>query len=239
MNADVYDAQDVPDETRNAQMKLREQMRAARAKYSGGVEVAEDDPLAKDKKKASKALKKVERTLANLPSDFSELPRLSKIPFERSRQSEFYRVFREGEEEMREAERLRELEKLGRPPNYDLLPRDERDRINTNLRKQRSRDRKRKPSSKPAIALLPVASIASDSLHFRLRDMLRSLEKWALVSSNPLAPQLRKRDQQLALIRAAAMYARYFNQHSKPPSRSVLANGLAARETRRVVGLMY
>ena len=32
-------------------MKLREQLRAARIKYSGGVEVAEDDPLAKDKKK--------------------------------------------------------------------------------------------------------------------------------------------------------------------------------------------
>jgi predicted transposase YdaD len=62
------------------------------------------------------------------------LPRIAKIPLERSRANEFYRVLSEGEEEMREAERLRELEKLGRPANYDLLARDEKLRIDAKLR---------------------------------------------------------------------------------------------------------
>ena len=41
---------------------------------------------------------------------------------------------------MREAERLRELEKLGRPANYDLLARDERHRIDANERQRRHRE---------------------------------------------------------------------------------------------------
>jgi hypothetical protein len=218
--AEAYEAQDVLDEARKEPMKLREQMHAKLAEINGG------DPLAKDKKKASNALKKVGRTLADLPPDWDKLPRITKIPLERSRQSEFYRVFREGEEEMREAERLRELEKRGRPANYDLLPVDERDRINVNIRQRQHRDKKRKHPSKPTVVPLPVADIAPDMLRHTLANMLRSLEKWAVNYSTPLARQLRKREQQLALIRAAAAYARYFNSHDEPPSRSDLAKGL-------------
>jgi hypothetical protein len=224
--AEAYEAQDVLDEARKEPNKLREQMRAARAKYSGGIEVAKDDPLANEKKKIANTLKKVGRTLADLPPDFWKLPRIAKIPLERSRESEFYKVFREGEEEMREAERLRDLEKRGLPANYDLLPRDEKDRININARQRRHRDKKRTSASKPPVAPLPVADIAPDMLRSTIHKMWRSLEKWAVNYSTPLARQLRKPEQQRALIRAAAAYARYFSQHDEPPSHVELAKSL-------------
>lgn len=228
--AEAYESQDVLDEARKEPNKLREQMRAARAKYSGGVEVAkDDDPLALEKKKVAKTLNKVGRTLADLPPDWDKLPRTTKIPCERSRQSELYRVFREGEEEMREAERLRELEKRGRPANYDLLARDERHRIDANERQRRHRDKKRKPPSKPTSAPLPLANahiLSSGARH----GISRSLDIWTRAGSTPLARQLRKPEQQRALINAAAAYAWYFDRHSKAPSRSVLAKMLRCTE---------
>ena len=211
--AEAYEAQDVLDEARKEPNKLREQMHAKLAEINGG------DPLAKDKKKVSNALKKVGRTLADLPPDFWKLPRIAKISGERSRENAFYRVYTEGE-------RQRELEKRGRPANYHLLPVDERDRINVNIRQRRHRDKKRKPPSKPAVAPLPVTDIAPDMLRSTLRKMWRNLEKWAVNYSTPLARQLRKPEQQRALIRAAAAYARYFSQHDEPPSHVELAKWL-------------
>jgi hypothetical protein len=199
--------------------ELRELIRAAHVKYSGGVEVAKGDPLATDKKKIANTLKKVGRTLADLPPDFWMLPRTAKIPGERSRQSELHRVYAE-------AERPHELEKSGRPANYDRLPVDEQRRIDTTLRQRRHRDKKPKPPTKPTVAPLPVVYIAPDSLGFTLHRMWRSLDAWTSVSSTPLARQLRKPEQQRALIRAAAAYARYFNWYGKPPSRFDLSKGL-------------
>jgi hypothetical protein len=60
--------------------------------------------------------------------------------------------------------------------------------------------------------------------------MWRRLDSWTRGGSTPLARQLRKPEQQRALIRAAAAYARYFNWHGKPPSRSVLAKKLRSTE---------
>lgn len=221
--AEAYEAQDVLDEARKEQ--LREQMRAKLAEINGG------DPLAKDKKKISNALKKVGRTPADLPPDFWDLPRIAKIPCERSRQSEFYRVCEEGQEEMREAERLRELEKHGRPANYDRLPWDERHRIDANIRQRQHRDKTRKPPSKPTVAPLPVAYVAPDMLSITLQKMSRSLDTWTRAGSTPLARQLRKPEHRSALIRAAAAYARYFNTpHQKPPSRAELAKKLRCSE---------
>lgn len=220
------EAQDTLDEERREPTKLQVQMRATRARLNGGIDVASDDPLATDKIKIAKALKKVGRTLADLPPDWDKLPRISKIPFERSRQSELYRVFGEGEEEMREAERLRELEKRGRPANYDLLPVDERNRINGNIRQRKHRDEKRKPASKLMITPLPVAQIATSDLRSTLIAMRKSLEKWVVNYSTPLSRQLRKPEKQLAIIKAAAAYARYFNQHGEIPSQVALAKWL-------------
>lgn len=227
--AEAYEGQDVLDKARKAQPKYLEQLRAARIKYNSGIEVAEDDPLALEKKMVAKKLNKVERTLADLPPDFWKLPRIRKIPGERSRQSELSRVFGEGEEEMRGVERLRELEKLGRPANYDLLARDEKERIGRKLRQRRSRDKKRKPSSKLAIA--PLSAAITDMLSSSERHgMARRLEIWTRASSPPLAPQLRKPEKQHALMKATAAYAWYFNRHSKPPSRSALAKLLRCTE---------
>jgi hypothetical protein len=234
-----YEAQDMFDEARKEPMTLREQMRAARAKLNGGVEGAEDDPLAKDRKKIAKTFQKVGRTLADLPADWDKLPRITKIPGERSRQSEFYRVFCEGEEEMREAERQRELEKRGRPANYHLLPFDEKLRIDANARQRRHRDKKRKPPSKPTVAPLPVADIARDMLRDTLVNMLRRLEKWAVNYSTPLARQLRKPEQQRALIRAAAAYARIAASTTSRRHMQSWQNGFAAPKTKRDASLMY
>ena len=131
---------------------------------------------------------------------------------------------------MREAERLRELEKRGRPKNFDRLPLDERHRVDANIRQRKHRDKTRTTVSKPPIALLPVADIAPDMLSSTLTNMLRRLDIWARAGRSPRARQWRKREQQLALIRVAAAYARYFNLHDKPPPRSDLAKKLGWTE---------
>lgn len=220
---------DLEDEAHRNKMNLREQIRAAIAKYNGGVEFGED-PLEKEKKKVAKALNKVGRTLADLPSDWDTLPKIAKVPGERSRQNELFRVFEEGEKQMRDAERLHELERRGRPPNYDLLPRAEKIRIDANIRKRRERDKKRKPPSTSAAALLPVANVGGADLRNKLHEMLRTLNIWANSSTNPRARQLRKREHQLALVKAAAAYARYFHQHDGPPSHAELARWLRRSE---------
>jgi hypothetical protein len=212
------------DEAHKEPNNLRELMRATLAKITG--EIHDDDQLAKDKKKVRNALKKVGRTLADLPADFWELPRIAKIPGERSRQSEFYRIVREVQEEMRKAEVLRELEKRGRPANYHDLPVGQQHRINVNIRQRRHRDKMRKPSSKPTVTPLPLADIAGGDLRFTLIEMSRRLNIWARAGSNPRARQLREPVRQKALIRAAAMYSRYFNQHHKAPSQVELAKWL-------------
>lgn len=204
--------------------KLLEQIRAARIKYSGGVDISSDDPLANEKRRVANLLKKVGRTLADLPRDWDTLSRTARDG-ERSRQSELYRVLEAGREEMREAERLHELEKCGLPANYDLLPRDEKDRINVNLRQRRHRGKMPKPSAKSIIAL-PMADVGPESLRGTLIKMSRSLENWALYRDTPRARQLRKPEQQKVLLRAAAIYARHFNSHGKPPSHGDLAKGL-------------
>jgi hypothetical protein len=218
---EAYEAQDLLDEARKKRIELLEQLRATRAKINGGARVAPNDPLATEEKKVSNTLKKVGCTLTDLPSDFWKLPRIAKIPGERSRQNELHRV-------CAEAKRLRELEKRGRPANYDLLPFDEKLRIDANIRQRRHREKKRAlnpPPSKPTVAPLPLAN--ADMLSSTARHTMSDrLNIWTRASSTPLARQLRKPEQQRALIRAAAAYAWYFDRHSKPPSRSALAKML-------------
>jgi hypothetical protein len=72
--AEAYEAQDVLDEARKEPNKLREQMRAARAKINGGVGVAPDDPLATDKIRVARYLKKYDRTPDDLPAGFWDEP---------------------------------------------------------------------------------------------------------------------------------------------------------------------
>ena len=132
---------------------------------------------------------------------------------------------------MREAERLQELRKRGWPLNYDLLPRDEQDRINTNARQQRHREKIPKPPAKLTVTL-PIADVGPESLNDALIKMSRSLENGALYRGTPRARQLRKPEQQKALIRTAAIYAGYFNSHGKPPSHVDLAKCFIAQKTK-------
>jgi hypothetical protein len=222
--AEAYESQDVLDEARKEPNKLREQMRAALARINGGLDFASDDPLAKDKRRVANALKKVGRTLSDLPRDWDTLNRTARDG-QRSRQSEFHRVLEAGREEMREAERLQELKKRGRPANYDLLPRDKKDRINTNARQRRHRDKMPKPPAKLTVTL-PIADVRPESLRGALIKMSCSLDNWALYRDTSRARQLREPAQQRALIKAAAAYARYFAQHDEPPSHVELAKGL-------------
>lgn len=82
------------DEARKDRAKLLELVRAWRSKFYDGVVIPENDPLATEKKKAARTLKKVGLKLDALPGDWETLPRLSKIPGERSRQNELYKIGR-------------------------------------------------------------------------------------------------------------------------------------------------
>jgi hypothetical protein len=210
------EVKDIPNEAPREPTELQVQMRAARARLSGGLDIASDDPLAKDKRRVNNALQKVGRTLSDLPRDWDTLSRTA-ADGKRSRQSEFHRVLEAGREEMREAERLQELKKRGRPLNYDSLPRDEKDRIDNKARQRRHRDKIPKPPAKLTVTL-PIADVGPESLRDTLIKMSHSLDNWALYRGTPTARQLRNPERQKALIRAAAAYARYFGKHHKSPS---------------------
>jgi hypothetical protein len=234
------EAQDVLDKTREAAMNLREQMHAARVRIDGGVKVSADDPLAIDKRRVAKTLKRVGRTSADLPPDFWRLRQTAIFSGERSRRSELYRICAEGEAEQREAERLLESARRGRPANYDLLPVDERKKIDGKIRQQKHRGKRPKPASKPSAAPLPVAQIAGGDLRSTLIAMRKSLEKWVVNYSTPLSRQLRRREKQLAIIRTAAAYSRFYQQYDKLPSHSELAKWLHCSndQARRRVDLL-
>lgn len=224
-------------ETHSEPTRLPELIRAARIKIAGGIDIAPDDPLAKDKRKVANALKKVGRTLADLPANWDTLPRIAKIPGERSRQNELFQVL---EEATRQAKERRELEKRGRPANYHLLPLDQRKRLDANIRQRRHRSKIRTHLSKPALKPLPVAYVAPDSLRSALVDMSRRLEGWASWENTPRSRQLRNKRQQMALIRAAATYAHYFAKHNRPPTHNELAKylKLSRHQTRRRLNVL-
>jgi hypothetical protein len=201
-------------------------VRAKLAEIDGGVAISPDDPLATEKKKVANKLKKVGRTLNDLPPDWDKLPETAKIPGERSRRNELYRVLEEGKAEMHEAARLRELELGGRPENYDRLSRAERERVEAKLRKRRQRAKESKSASKPTGAPLPIAHVAPDGLRHTLIVMQHKLEKWASGSNEPRPRQFRNRKRQLVLIRAALWYFRFFQQHQRCPSHAELGRWL-------------
>jgi hypothetical protein len=201
-------------------------VRAKRIEIDGGVAISPDDPLAAEKKKVAFALKKVGRTLNDLPPNWDKLPRFTLIAGERTRQDEFFRVFKEGESEIAEAKRIRDLESRGYPANYDDLPRDVRERLDGKLRKRRQRAKESKPASKPRSALLPIAYVSGGDLRSVLKDMLRKLGKWALDASDPRARQLREPKEQRELVKAAAAYSRFFQESERPPTQVEMAKWL-------------
>jgi hypothetical protein len=75
-----------------------------------------------------------------------------------------------------------------------------------------------------------IQELSGQTLRDALIKMSRSLDNWALYRGTPRARQLRKPEQQKALIRTAAIYARYFNSHGKPPSHVDLAKMLHCSE---------
>lgn len=221
--------------------KLMGIARAKRAELNGGIDVAIDDPLATEKVKVGRKLKTVGLTLDDLPPDFWSLPPTTRIPLKRSRQSEFWRVYKEAQAKIEETARRLELEESGRPANFDRLPRTERDRINNKLSQQRTRAKKRAGEPRPPAAPpLPVADVASADLEAVLKEMLRLLANWSEHSTTPRARQLRERKDQLGLIKVAAAYGRYFHQNNKPPSRAELAGWLrlSERQVRRKLDVL-
>lgn len=220
---ELPDSPEVADETTKPK-GLREEMRAAALRLSGGI--SEDDPLATDKRKVANKLKKLGRTTADLPYDFWKLPIIARSPGERSRTNELYKISAEVETQQIEAKRLAELAKRCRPANYDRLSRDERKKVDGKIRQQKHRDKKPKSASKPSAAPLPVAQFAGGDLRSTLAAMQKSLEKWVINCSTPLSRQLPERKQQLAIIKTAAAYSRFYQQCGKIPSQSKLGKWL-------------
>jgi hypothetical protein len=207
-------------DTLRAKERLRKLMRETRAKLDGGGSVSEDDPLAKDKRRVANVLKRAGRTLNDLPADWDRLPETARFVGERSRRSEMYRVVEEGQKELYELERLRELKSEGRPANYDRLPIDGRERVDTKLRQRRFRAKTLKAAPRPAIVPLPIVDVAGADLRGKIPKMQRAIKNWASDSSNPIARQLRQPEQQGKLVRAAIVYALYFHQNHRPPSQA-------------------
>lgn len=214
------------DETRRKKIELSEQMREAFIRLGGTI--TDDDPLASEKRRVANTLKKVGRTLGDLPTDYWALRRTA--PYgERSRQNELNRVMEEGRAEMRAAERVRELIKLGRPLNYDLLPRTDQKKIDGNIRQRRHRSKLPK-SSKKTIVPLPFADVRPELLSDKLIKMRRSLDTWAVVRTTARARQLRKPDHQEIIVKAAKIYAWHFCSSGTVPSQGDLAKGLGCNE---------
>lgn len=131
--AEAYEAQDVLDEPRKAQPEYLEQLRAARIKYSGGVEVAADDPLATDKIRVSRYLKQFGLTLDALPSRFWD------EPDETVRGGLLGDVVGPVMATRRFEKRVERSIEAGYPADYYSRPRHERGRIGHAVRKRRSR----------------------------------------------------------------------------------------------------
>jgi hypothetical protein len=83
------DSSEVVDEATKLKV-LKEKMRAAALRLSGGI--SGDDPLAIDKRKVANGLKKIGRTTDDLPYDFWRLPRIARVPGERSRTNELHKI---------------------------------------------------------------------------------------------------------------------------------------------------
>ena len=219
--------------------ELRDLIRSANTRMGGTI--SDDDPLAVEKRRTASALKRVGRTLGDLSKDWDRLERTAKAG-ERSRQSEFYRVYEAGKAELVNLKRRIELAKLGRPLNYDLLTADEKIRCNARLRQRRHRDTLLKRPTKPSIGL-PFADVSPDRLRDALVKMARRLNDWSAYSPTSRARQLREPEHQKTILKAAAVYARHFNLHGKPPSQGYLAKRLhcnddqAARKLRLLKAL--
>lgn len=221
-------------------IKLLKQIREARIKH-GGVIVADHDPLAKEKRKLANVLKKVGRTLDHLPTDYWTLPRIDGNPSHRSRTNELYRVQREGQAAVDETKRLQALKDKGRPENYLRLPLADRERVDAKIRKRRSRAKKPKGLAKRAAAVLPFARESTSEQAHILHKMMVKLEKYAALDSGARARQLRNRDQQLRLLKAALMYGRYYEAKGRVPSHAELAEWLKCSKdkARRKLKLLH
>jgi hypothetical protein len=217
--AESYEAQDVLAEARREPNKLREQMRAARTKINGGVRVAPADPLATDKIRITRYLKKFGLTLDDLPNCFWD------EPDEAARGSLLGKTVGPVMAERCFAKRVKRSIDRGYPTDYYSRPSDEQRQISSVVRKRRWRaEQAIKPAPTPK-APLPTTMITKEWI----RDSFTRLKSWT-AGSDPMAIQLRSRERDFVKVRAA--YQRLINTLGRAPKQSELAAELGC--TRRV-----
>ena len=214
--AEAYEAQDVVDEAGKAQMKLREQIRAAIVKYSDGAEVAKDDPLATHKIRVSRYLKKFGLTLDDLPSRFWD------EPDETVRGGLLGDVVGPVMATRRFEKRVERSIAAGYPADYYSRPIDEQKRIGNVVRKRRSRAKRATKAASTPKAPLPTTMITKEWI----RESFTRLKSWT-AGSDPMAIQLRSREKDF--VKARAAYRRLINALGREPKQAELAAELGCK----------
>ena len=199
-----------------------------RAKNPPAPKLANDDPLATDKIKVERYLKRFGLTLDDLPDGFWS-------------ESEVARGYLLGQTVgpvRSHTAREKRMTERGYPADYYDRPDDERRRLSANVRWRRWRARQPANSAAPVRKpSLPAANITTDWIgdkHARLKQFTSG--------NTPLARQLRRRKSEI--VRAAATYHRLANALGRAPYLSELAAELgcsraAAQNRVRVMTTLY
>jgi hypothetical protein len=197
-------------------LDLVAQLRSYRAKHVPPTAISPDDPLAIEKTKIERYLKKYSRTPADLPDDFWE-------------QSKDMRGWMLGQivgPAMGETKRLKRLAERGYPADYDSHPAADRKRISAAVR---SRRRRTKTAETVVTALTPSAGIPAAIITRNwVADRFSRLSAWTK-GTGSMERKLRGREREL--LKAVIHYHALSLSLGRQPSHAEFAAKLGC--TRR------
>lgn len=213
--------------------KLLAEMRAYRKKINGGVEVTADDPLATQKIKVARYLKKFGLSESELPAGFWD------EPDEADRGRLLGEVVGPVMAQKRFAKRVERMIKRGYPRDYYERPEHERRLISNQVRSRRWRAKQ--PASRKAESMrkteLPAATVTREWI----ADKFSRLKKWN-IGPDPRARQWHGREREF--VNAAAAYYRLRRRSGRAPSLGELATEIgctrsAAQNRMRVLTALF
>ena len=197
-------------------LDLVAQLRAYRAKHAPRTAVSPDDPLAIEKIKIERYLKKFGRTPADLPDDFWEHP-------------EGMRGWMLGQvvgPAMGAAKRLKRLSKRGYPADYDSHPAAERKRISAAVRSGR-----RRTKAAATVATAPTPSAGIPAAIITREWIAESFSRLSAWTKGTGAMECKLRGRERELVKAVVQYHALSLSLGRQPSQAEFAAKLGC--TRR------